>query len=101
VHAGRRQLQGRQHGVDLRDRTAADDGQASAQLVAQRGQRLHQAGRHHHRIGRVGQVDQRAVEVEEQAAIGPVGQQERRVVAIGGMVVLGAVALRGRVGIHH
>jgi hypothetical protein len=67
VHARRRQLQRREQRVDLLDRPAADHGQRAVERIAGARQQARQRRIDPDRVGRLGEIEQRAVEVDEQA----------------------------------
>ena len=67
--AGRRQRQRFQEAIERIDLTTRDDGQRSAQQVVQGRQRLDQCWRDVNGIRRLGDVDQRAVEIEKQCRL--------------------------------
>lgn len=72
VAAGQREMLGlrTEQRIELRDRAAADDGEAAGHMRGQRIQPVGEFGADMHPFGIVGEVDQRAVEVEEQAVGG-------------------------------
>ena len=53
--------------VELRDGAAADDGEAAGHMRGQRIQPVGEGSTDMHRLGIVGQLNQRAVEIQEQA----------------------------------
>ena len=76
MHAGGRQAQRREQGIELADRTAGYQRERAAQAGGQQGQAVHQAGGHAHRLGRRGDVHQGAVEVQEQRRVAGKGDRK-------------------------
>lgn len=77
MHARHRQDQGRQHGIDLRHGTPGDKRQRTAMAFGQQRQRFNDTWRHMDAIGRGRQVDQGAVEVEEDGCPGRTQQLQQ------------------------
>ena len=66
VHARRRQLQRREHLVQLRQRTAADQGQRAAEVIAEAADHRQRAVGQLHALRVRGEFQQGAVHIEEQ-----------------------------------
>ncbi len=66
VFPGDRLRDAREQRVHLGNRPPADEGKRAAQPVAQAAQARGKARRHHHLVGRRGEIEQGAVDVEQQ-----------------------------------
>jgi hypothetical protein len=75
VLAGRRQRERREQSVDVGDRAAADQGEGATGGALQALEQPPLGAARAHRVGTLGVVEQRAVDVEEQR---PVGAERRR-----------------------
>ena len=58
-----------QQPIDCLDRTAGDDGHSVVQHPSQRAQYIRQLSRHHHSVRRGRDINQRAVQIEQQRGL--------------------------------